>query len=75
LAYPLSDLSADGDQNTGCYGKDGHHGAQSREAEIEQWNDPGQDQPYGQQHQPDISFHWQNPLVEARWNLVVTSYG
>jgi len=65
LALPLSELSADRDQGTRCYGEDGHHDAQSREAEIEQRNEPGQDEPYGQQQQPDTSFHWRTPLADV----------
>jgi hypothetical protein len=57
--------SANDEQDAGYDGEDGHRGAQIREAQIDQRNDPGQDEPHSQQQQSDASFHCLAPFDEA----------
>lgn len=61
-------LSADDDQNARCDRENSHQRTQSREAEIEQRYQSGQDEPDGQQQHADIArhFHGQTPCDYLR---------
>src|SRR5437867_12226553 len=58
-------LSAQEDQNTRRDREHVHHGAQSREAEIEHRYERGHDEPDREQQHSKVSreFHWQTPFL------------